>query len=197
MKAQFIQRIIISTTLFTGLLTVAHAAIPLPVGWYVEPNVGISTIQSKSYKGSTNSGIGYNLNAGYKFMPYFAAEIGYTHYYTTKVKSGGTTAGKDAHYSYDLAAKAMVPITDSGAEVFAKLGIMRLNDKVTISNSAVASSINLNAGTHTATGIYMALGGDYAFTPEMAGVVQWARAKGNSNTGTMDLLSIGLTVLFE
>ena len=43
-----------------------------PYGWYAEINLGSTRISNVSYPGkSSSSGIGGNLNLGYKFMPYF------------------------------------------------------------------------------------------------------------------------------
>lgn len=180
----------------TGL---AHAVVSVPYGWYVEANAGSTTLSNKSYPGSSSSsGIGGNLNVGYKFMPYFATEIGYTQYANTSIKTtGGTQAGTDKHYSYDIAAKGIFPVSCSGFELFAKLGAGRVADSMSISNSTAANSMGLGSGSHSATGLYLGVGGQYYFMPELAVVVQWARAQGNSSTGNLDLLSGGLSFIID
>jgi len=179
--------------------TSAFAIMSAPYGWYVEANAGSAKLSNKSYPGSSSSsGIGGNVNLGYKFMPYMAAEIGYSQYPNTSIKDpAGTKAGTDKHYSYDIAAKGILPIACSGAEAFAKLGVGRLVDKISINNSAAATSIGLGSASHSATGLYMAVGAQYYFMPEMAVVAQWARVQGNSSTGNEDLLSGGVSFIFD
>lgn len=177
----------------------ASANMSAPYGWYAEANAGSAKLSNKSYPGSSSSsGIGGNLNAGYKFMPYFAIEIGYSLYPNTSVKdSTGTKAGSDRHYSYDAVAKGILPIGASGAEAFAKLGAGRLVSSMSISNAAVATAMGLSSSSHSATGLFMGIGMQYYFMPEMAVVGQWARAQGNSSTGNEDLLSGGVSFIFD
>jgi hypothetical protein len=154
----------------------------------------------KSYPGSSSaSGIGGNANLGYKFMPYFGAEIGYTLYANTSITdpATGTKAGSDKHYSYDAALRGIVPIVDSGVELFGKLGVGRQNSSVSISNAAAAAAIGLGSSQHSATGLYIAAGAQYYFMPEFAANAQWARSQGNSSTGTLDLVSVGLSFIFD
>src|SRR5689334_10069677 len=171
---------------------IAAAAFPPPQGWYIEGNTGLSTVTSKSYDAPNvrRSGFGYNFNLGYKLTTFFSAEAGYTHYFPTRIYNG-PKIGEDTHYSYDLAAKASLPISDSSVEVFAKLGIARLLTNTRITSPSFATGLNLNPGTHNTNGLYMALGLAYYFAPSMAVNAQWARADGNSQTGNLNLYSAG------
>ncbi|OGT47144.1 MAG: hypothetical protein A3E83_05150 [Gammaproteobacteria bacterium RIFCSPHIGHO2_12_FULL_41_20] len=178
--------------------TTAHAAMPLPYGWYLEANAGNSQVQNKSYPGSAQtSGFGWNVNGGYKFMPYLGAEIGYTNYYKANIDASSGTAGHDYHYSYDLAAKGILPLADYGIEVFAKLGIAGLNSNQRISNTTAASSIGFTSSSHNTTGLYLGAGAEYYVYPQMAVNMQWARAQGDSQTGNLNLLSGGISFLFD
>lgn len=169
-----------------------------PSGWYLELNGGSSHISNTDYPGSSSSsGIGGNGNVGYKFMPYFAAEIGYTKYANSSIKAGdGTKAANVTHYSYDIAARGILPISDSGVEAFGKLGAQHISSHISLVNNAAANSIGLGGSSHTSTGLYIGLGGQMYFSPEFAGVVQWQRAQGSSGTGTEDLYSIGISFIF-
>jgi hypothetical protein len=177
------------------------AAISLPSGWYVEGNIGQSKQTSKNYGAGTstdNSGWAGSVIAGYKFMPYFGGEVGYTRYADTTIKTtGGSKVAKDRLYSVDIAGKAMLPITDSGFELFAKLGVARAysKERVTDSTTAANNGLSFDTSQKSATALYMGLGADYSFMPNLAVNAQWARAKGNTNTGYLDLYSIGLTWL--
>ncbi len=176
----------------------ALATMSAPYGWYVEGNLGSTRLSDSNYPGSvSSSGIGGNLNVGYKFMPYFAAELGYTRYADTSIKSGSNKAGTVKYYSYDIAGRGILPFSDSGFELFAKLGLSRLNAQTNINNAAAAATIGLGSSQHTKTGVYMGVGGQYYFMPEFGVNVQWQRATGSNATGTMDLFSVGFSFLFS
>lgn len=176
------------------------AANTLPAGWYVEGNLGQSRISDVNYGAGTSfgrTGFGWGGNAGYKFMPFFAAEAGYTKYDDTLIKnSAGTEAGKAKHYSLDLAGKAMLPIGATGIELFAKLGIAHIHSQVVVTNTAAASSTGINRGSRTTNGLFLGVGADYSVLPNFPINVQWTRAKGTSSTGTLDLFSVGLGYIF-
>lgn len=194
---RILRGIICGLTLF-GIAAPASAIMSLPYGWYLEANVGSSNMSGGSYPGSvSSSGIGYNANLGYKFMPYIGAEFGYTGYANVTVKnSAGTKAGIGKVYAYDLAAKGILPFADSGFEAFAKLGIQRIATSMSIQDSAAAAGLGLSSGGHSATGLYIGAGVQYYFMPEFAVNAQWMRAQGNSSTGTENLLSAGLSFIF-
>lgn len=178
----------------------SFAIMSVPSGWYLEGNVGSANLSNTHFgHGSsvTTSGVGGNVNIGYKFMPYFGLEIGYTQYPTANIKVSNVKAGRDKIYSYDLAGKGIIPIVDSGFEFFAKIGAQRLNAHITQANAAAASSIGLSSGHHSATGLYIGVGAQYYFIPELAVVAQWQGAEGNNRTGNENLFSIGLSFIFD
>ncbi|MCD6039797.1 MAG: hypothetical protein K0S27_1197 [Gammaproteobacteria bacterium] len=184
---------------FTAL---AKAEAPIPMGWYLEGNLGGSKISDVSYAPNTSistTGLAWSLNGGYKFIPYFAAEIGYTSYANGKINFNGSQVGKDQAQSYDIAAKAIMPVQDTGAELFAKLGVARAKSQITATNAELlaASGETLNTGKKYSTNLYFGMGGDYAFMPNTAINLQWNRVDGASNTGNLDLFSLGLTYLFD
>lgn len=193
--------LMISTTTL-GLSTLTFGIVPMPVGWYLEGNLGASKISSVSYAPNTSissTGLGWNLNGGYKFFPYFAAEIGYTSYASGTINFNGTKVGKDQAQAVDLAGKAIIPIQETGAEIFAKLGAARTKSVVTVTNASLlaANGETLSTGNFRSTALYFGLGADYAFIPNAAVNLQWNRIDGNSKTGNLDLLSLGLSYLFD
>ncbi len=183
--------------LSTGALAVA----PLPIGWYLEANVGAPKISNVSYASNSSlstSGLGWGINGGYKFMPFFAAEIGYTNYANSTAKVNGVKIATATYYSYDIAGKPILPIGDTGFELFAKLGIAHLNANVKSANSSYAKANNIvvSTGTKNVNGLYYGLGAEYYFIPALAVNGQWARAKGNSKTGNLSMYSLGVSYLF-
>ncbi len=193
--------LVVVGTAMAVFTVLAMAEASAPMGWYLEGNLGASKISNVSFAPNTSiqsSGLGWNLNGGYKFIPYFATEIGYTSYANGTINFNGTKVGTDQVYAYDLAGKAIVPIQDVGAEVFAKLGVARAKSHVTATNASLlaASGETLNTGRYNSTNLYFGVGGDYAFMPNLSANIQWNRVDGNTSTGNLDLFSLGLTYLF-
>ncbi len=193
--------LMISTTTL-GLSTLAFGIVPMPVGWYLEGNLGVSKISNVSYAPNTSissTGLGWNLNGGYKFIPYFATEVGYTSYASGTINFNGAKVGKDQAQSVDLAAKAIMPIQETGAEIFAKLGVARAKSQVTVTNAPLlaGSGETLSAGNFRSTSLYFGLGADYSFIPNAAVNLQWNRVDGSSKVGNLDLISLGLSYLFD
>lgn len=198
MQGSKLLRVISGALAFSFIAAPAYAVMSLPFGWYLEGNAGSTILTEKSYPGNdSSSGIGYNANVGYKFMPYLAMELGYSRYADTVIKnSAGNKAGTDSHQSWDLAGKGIIPVYETGFEVFAKLGAQRISSDIQIANQTIANSIGLNNTGHSDTNLYFGVGAQYYFMPELAVVGQWQRAVGNSNTGTLSLLSGGLSFIF-
>lgn len=181
--------------------TPASAIMSVPYGWYIEGNLGSARVSDTNYgrgSSSTMSGLGGNANLGYKFMPYFGLEIGYSQYPTTNIRDQfDNKAGTDKIYSYDIAGRGTLPIIDSGFELFAKLGVQRINAHISTSNQTAANNIGLSNGHHSATGLYLGGGGQYYVMPELAVVVQWQSAQGNSSTGTANLFTGGISFIID
>lgn len=187
-----------------GLAAIAAAApalavMSVPFGWYLEGNVGSSHLSNVSYSGSSSSsGIGGSGFLGYKFMPYLAMEAGYTQYANSSIKDNtDTKAASVKHYSYGLAGRGILPIADSGFELFGKVGVQRINAKTSISNETAANNLGISSSQHNTTGLLVGAGAQYYMMPELAVNGQWQRAQGNSNTGTEDLFSVGLSFIFD
>lgn len=192
-----IKAILSLTTLL--LTTNASAVMSNPFGWYFDVNAGYTKLLDINLNGGSTStnGIGWNIDLGYKFMPYFGMEAGYTGYANSKVSDQySANAGTLQSYSYDLSLKGIMPVYDSGMEIMAKVGVQRGHTKFSINNLAAAENINMDTRNSSHTGIYLVFGGEYYFIPELAIVGQWARAVGNSSVGTLDLYSLGLTFTF-
>lgn len=185
--------------LFLGLSIPAVAAVSAPYGWYLEGNVGSTRSTNTNYNGTMRTaGIGYNVNIGYKFMPYIATEMGYTLYSDGTIKNAaGNKAANVRNYSYDLALRGILPVAASGFELFAKIGVERVNAKVGVSDSTVANAIGVANSNNNATGLYYGVGAQYYVMPELAFNVQWARASGDTKTGNLSLLSGGFSFIFD
>jgi hypothetical protein len=168
------------------LSATAMAAIQVPVGWYLEGNVGTYTVSDTDYGPGTSvesSGFSWGVNAGYKFIPFLAGEVGYARFGNGKIKNDDVTLSDIKFWGADIAGKGILPIVDSGFELFAKLGVSWLQAKA--------------SGTqHTANGLFIGAGGDYSFEPHIPVNIQWTRMNGDSRTGTIDFYSIGVAYIF-
>ena len=176
------------TTLCVSMVTIA--GVPVPFGWYLDGGVGYTKVSSISYGRGTSvssGGPSVAIDGGYKFNPYFGAELGYTKYAEAKIKSSiNATYIKNKMVSYDIAAKGILPIMDSGFNLFSKIGWSLIH-------SATSGSVT---SSHNATGLYVGFGGGYTFMPCMDVHVQWNRAFGDGRTGNLDFYSAGVGYLF-
>lgn len=172
---------------------------PLCSGMYAEVNIGPTRVTNISYGSGTNiqnSGAGININLGYKPIPYFAGEIGYTRYTTTKINIGNTQLATVTNYALDIAAKGILPIVDSNADIFAKLGGAYVNSNTSIKSSIASLFPNITAGKHTTTGFYFGAGGEYYLKDNIPVNLQWQRSVGDNQSGALDLYSVGIAFIF-
>ncbi len=164
----------------------------VPWGWYIEGNGGYAKFSQASYSTST-SGISWNVDVGYKFMPYFGLEIGYTRYTNSSVKNNvGDSIATAKPSALDLAMRGILPL--GSFEPFAKLGVSQISSHIVFDEWNVVSPVS--AGVHTYFNVYMAVGAAYYISPNVAGHAEWARAVGNNSTGTYDLWSLGITFIY-
>lgn len=164
-----------------------------PDGWYLEGNIGSARLSNTSYPSTNKNGLAYNLNLGYKFMPYAALEGGYTKYRDSKITYYDVNVANVSRYSYDIAAKGIFPISDSGFEAFAKIGAAHMRAKASSVDSSLTDDFTSSSN---ATGLYVGLGGQVNIMSELAIVAQWQRAQGKNSTGTEDFFSIGVNFIF-
>lgn len=187
--------------LAVGMTTSAMAVMSVPYGWYAEGNSGQSRI-SQGYpqpSSSGSTGFGWGVNFGYKFSPYAAGEVGYTHYSTVKIRNVfGNYVANNSHYSYDVAAKGMMPVGTTGLEVFVKVGVSRIQNHLDIVNypATAAGGLVFNTGTHISTGVFGGIGAEYSVTTNLLINLQGMRAKGTSKTGDGNLISGGVAYIF-
>ena len=197
-KRRFQRIAVTSVALF--MMMPLWASVSIPNGWYVEGNLGTTKLTDSSYPQGASwdvDRLGGNVNFGYKFAPYFSGELGYTRYGNVTINdSSGTKAGTDKHYAFDIAGKGIFPITESALEVFGKIGMASLNSHIDITNSGAASAIGLNSGKSNHIGLYLGVGVEYYFFSQMGVNLQWMRASGDGGTGTLQLISLGVSYIF-
>lgn len=194
---QGIKKIIIAITGATlGALAFPSSAImSVPCGWYVEGNFGASH-SSTTYPGTSavSTGTAWNVNGGYKFFPMMGVEVGANSYSFSSLKNQATDVqyGIDKHWGYDLAIKGMLPVANTGLEIFGKAGGIQLYSSINgQNNEPIPAGVALRKTSHLSA--YYGAGLAYYFTNSWAVNAQWARANGNSSTGKQDLFTGGLT----
>jgi len=219
----------VSLCALTLLIQVAPALAEssVPYGFYIEANVGgtkVTTSRTEGLDGAQltgSSGVGVNGTMGYKINRYIGVEMGYTLYPSTTVRSlvvdtvdfdiaaptSYYNVGQLQNTAVDLAARGIIPLQDSGVELFGKLGIARLSSRFSSTNlSNVVDTIgdtdeNTEAtyaypSSHNTIGLYAGLGIQYYFSQECALNVQYDYARGNNTTGNFALWSGGISFLF-
>ncbi len=188
----------------TGILSIfatssVLAICSVPTGWYAEGNVGGTSFYGQTYPAgisSKTSGKAWNVDGGYKFTPYVALEAGYTRYAPTRITDsalGTGTLAQIQHTTIDVATKFMYPLQTTGIEPFIKLGIGDIRSQANHVQRVIQNQINTS--TQTSNGLYLAAGVAYYFTPNFAGNLQYARGRGNNNTGTPSAYTAGFTFL--
>lgn len=161
--------------------------------WYVGGHIGESRTHDKKAPGSSDSvtqiGPGWTVDLGYQFAEFyrvlFAGELGYTQYHNSNETTPGTNVASTEHFSTYLAAVAQYPLVDN-FNVLGKLGVAYSYAKKVFTASGTSASANDYSP-------YYGLGVSYNVTSNAALVLQWARARGNSKTGSTDLTSLGIT----
>ena len=197
-------KIIMVTLISIFGATTTLAALSPPKGWYIDGNVGLSNVDNTSFGNGTKletntNSFGLNVNAGYKFFPYFALEMGYTRYARENIQFNGATVAKLNPSAYDISTKAILPVQNSGFEFFAKVGVARLLSKVTINdqNSINVNGLTVTSGTTKVTGVYYGVGGEYYFWPTTGVHLSWTEIIGNNQTGNPMLIALGITHIFN
>jgi hypothetical protein len=195
-------RVILSGLATFAFATSTWAVCSAPYGWYLEANGGSATVTDQSNTTgvkTSSSGWGYGGNAGYKFLPFLGLEIGYTSYPNVvwKQQPSDSKIGTQKYYSYDVAAKGILPLMDTGVEAFGKVGIGHLVAHLSVSDASAAQSVGVSGATHSATGLLWGGGLQYYFMPEFAVVGQWARVQGSNATGNESMLSGGVSLIIS
>ena len=192
------QRLLLAVISGIAALSMAAPVLALemsaPDGWYLEGNVGASRLSNTNYEGSTNkTGATYNINVGYKIMPYAAIEGGYTSYHDSKIVINGTTLANVSHYSYDIAAKGILPITCTGFEMFGKLGAAHARAKASSVDTGITGSFDSHSAN--ATSVYIGLGGQFNVMQEVGIVSNGSAHKEAGAPALKTSFSVGLAII--
>lgn len=180
--------------IFKGEITPVMPAAFVP-SWYAGINVGVSRTHDKAAVGSSDSvtqiGPGWNIDLGYQFVKFYnlllAGEIGYTQYYHSTENLPGVNIANTDHFASYLALVGQYPVVNHFS-VLGKLGMAYSYAKKVFTFGASASANSYSA--------YYGLGIVYDLTQHASLNLQWARARGNSSTGSTDLTSLGLSYCF-
>jgi OOP family OmpA-OmpF porin len=164
--------------------------------WYVGGHLGESRVHDGASPGSSNSvteiGPGWTVDLGYKFIEFykaiFAGEIGYTQYYHSSETAPGLVIATTDHFSSYAALVGQYPLIQHFGAL-GKLGVAYSYAQKVFEATGVSASANDYS-------LYYGGGLTYDITPQAALVLQWARARGNDETGSTDLTSLGISYSF-
>lgn len=164
--------------------------------WYVGFNIGESRVHDGASPGTSNSvtqiGPGWSVDLGYKFIEFYkamlAGEIGYTQYDNSSETAPGLVIATTDHFSSYAALVGQYPLIHHiGA--LGKIGVAYSYAQKVFETTGVSASANDYS-------LYYGGGLTYDITPQAALVLQWARARGNDETGSTDLTSLGVSYSF-
>ena len=169
--------------------------------WYLEGNVGRVHVGDANFADNTSldtSGTAWNINIGYRIIPYFALEGGYTNYPDSIINYNTQEIGKNEQSSYDLAAKAIIPFMESGLSVFGKVGIAWVRSDVKATDQALidANNITLSTGHSSSSALLYGFGAEYAVWSNVAANLQWSRIDGDDQVGNIDSYFVGISYTF-
>lgn len=161
-------------------------------GVYVGGDLGWGEEVSSTDGVSNNTGFAWGVNGGYQFMPYVAAEVGFSGY---PKDSHNTPWGTETTRFYNtyVAVKGMYPFSN-GVVLYAKVG----PSYVDASSSGVSTT-----STHEYTA-YGALGVGYNFTPAVQANIQvdatkqrGSNARDSNYFPSMRRATVGASYLFN
>lgn len=164
--------------------------------WYVGFNVGESRTHDAAAPGSGDSvtqiGPGWSVDLGYKFISFYkavlAGEIGYTQYYHSSETTPGVVVAETDHFSSYGALVGEYPLVYH-LGVIGKIGVAYSYAEKIFQASGAANSAN-------DWGLYYGGGLTYAMTSQASLIAQWNRARGDNQTGSTDLISLGVEYSF-
>lgn len=165
-------------------------------GFYIGASIGESRVHDKKTPGLNDSvtqiGPGWSADLGYRFIEFYkvvlAAELGYTQYYHSSENTPGVNVATTEHFGSYAALVGQYPLFYN-LSILGKLGVAYSYAKKVFTASGASKSANTYSG-------YYGLGVAYNVTPQAALNLQWARAHGNSRTGSNDLTSLGIIYSF-
>lgn len=164
-------------------------------GFYLGGGVGYSNHAGDCPNDSdcTRSATGFKAFGGYQFNPYLGLEFGYMD--LGKAKSTTSVSEKTvATNSFTTAVLGMVPL-GTQASLFGKVGLHWSKTKYRYSDKWNGH----DAADETHTGFLAGLGGQYNFTPNLLGRVEWEWLNEGDKVGNYkgDIHLISASVIYK
>lgn len=192
-----------------ALLLAASAAYAQSGPWYGGVSLGQSHVkfddESFALPGAgiskDESDTGFKIFAGYRFIPNFALEGGFTDFgkFGVTLSAPGSSANFDVKISgFHLDAVGILPI--GNWDLFAKVGTINTTTKTSVSASG-AFFATTSGDKKTEWNLKYGIGAEYRITRQLGVRAEYEIAKdvGDQNTtgeGDVSLLSAGLTFRF-
>ncbi|HSW70326.1 MAG TPA: outer membrane beta-barrel protein [Gammaproteobacteria bacterium] len=182
-----------------GLITAAHAT---GQGGYFGLMVGQSNLHGQNQSVTISpgvvetvkpqgSGVGSSLLAGYNMNEYAAIEGGFIYYSSMSYKTNTFSNNvKTRAGSFDILGKGMLPIWDSGFDIFGKLGGAYFFTKT----SGKVQSVSIGTSTSSVFRPMAAIGVSYDMTQNWVADLSYTRLfYSNSQIKYPDFLALGIS----
>lgn len=192
------EKILITSVLTASACAVINANAALPVGLYVNGQVGYADTHMKSQVKNNgadfaNDGLTGRLAIGYKITPNFALELGYLQLPSAEFKIDSVNFSNKQH-AIDVAAKGQLPITNN-VGIYGKLGVAYLTTQLEAKNSIISKDLNSAQGiAKHQWSPEIAVGMDYNITPNVTVDTSLTHIQtlGNDRPGNIDFLAVGV-----
>lgn len=164
--------------------------------WYAGFNVGESRTHDRAAPGSSDSvtqiGPAWSADLGYQFFKWynasFAGEIGYINYYHSSETLPGVNVANTDHFGAYAALVGTLPLGYNFG-ILGKVGPGWSYAKKVFEATGTSASANDWSP-------FYAAGLSYNMTQNASLLAQWSRIRGNSKTGSTDLISLGVSYAF-
>lgn len=160
-------------------------------GFYLGAGAGYGLTDTENFPGIHRDGFAFNVDGGYRFNRYVAAEAGYLYFPRVKIDFDDVNSTVHSSAVY-IAGKGILPINDS-FDVFAKAGA----GLTFTSASADASGLTITASSHQHPIIPIyGVGADYNINQNLAITVQGIGTIGVQDFPSTYMGTAGLTYTF-
>jgi OOP family OmpA-OmpF porin len=178
-----------------ALAVMSSAAVAANPGAYLGVGAGVSRLETPSFNSAglssysqSRGGFGGRVFGGYNFNNYFGLEAGVADYANSTYKATITGVGTEkltySLYAASLVAKAYLPLSDTGFDLYALGGAAYVNSKVKDSQSGNAiPNVSSTSTTKKFRPTY-GIGAGYNFNSNVSTTLELSRIQGTGNSAS-------------
>jgi OmpA-OmpF porin, OOP family len=154
--------------------------------WYMGGNVGQS-----DYKDVGDEDTTWGLRGGYRFTPYFGAEVGYVDFGELSDNIPDVGSATLSANAIEAVGVGSYPVAERFS-VFGKLGLYRGEAKATLD----LADVDAFSGSDTNTDLTYGIGVQYDLRPNLGVLGAWQRYANLGDVTDIDVMGVGLQFRF-